>query len=65
MINQKVPDSIRGRVMSVYTMMFLGMAPVGSALIGSLAHLWSIEKPLALTTSISLTGFLIFRSKWK
>ncbi|MEO5357924.1 MAG: MFS transporter [Nitrospirae bacterium YQR-1] len=64
-IQLKVQDSIRGRVMSVYTLMFLGMAPAGSALIGSLAQVWGIEKTLALTTSISLTGFLIFRRKWK
>jgi len=32
------PDHIRGRVMSVYSMMFMGMAPLGSLLAGSLAH---------------------------
>jgi len=32
------PDYIRGRVMSVYSMMFMGMAPLGSLLAGSLAH---------------------------
>ncbi len=32
------PDYIRGRVMSAYTMMFMGMAPFGSLLAGSLAH---------------------------
>ncbi|QWR78348.1 MFS transporter [Candidatus Magnetomonas plexicatena] len=63
-IQLKVSDSIRGRVMSVYTLMFLGMAPLGAALIGSLAQLWSIEKTIAVTTSISLSGFLIFRRKW-
>src|SRR5262249_1765011 len=32
------PDSLRGRVMSLYTMMFIGMGPFGSLLAGSLAH---------------------------
>jgi len=32
------PDYIRGRVMAVYSMMFMGMAPLGSLLAGSLAH---------------------------
>jgi len=32
------PDYIRGRVMAVYSMMFMGMAPMGSLLAGSLAH---------------------------
>lgn len=33
-IQHLVSDEIRGRVMSIYTVMFLGMSPVGSFLIG-------------------------------
>ena len=29
-----VPDELRGRVMSVYSMMFMGMAPLGALLAG-------------------------------
>ena len=32
------PDALRGRVMSLYTMMFVGMTPFGSLLAGSMAH---------------------------
>jgi MFS family permease len=32
------PDDLRGRVMSLYTIMFVGMAPWGSLLAGALAH---------------------------
>jgi len=38
MIQMMVPDAFRGRVMSIYAMMFLGMAPVGGLLSGLLAH---------------------------
>ena len=31
------PDHLRGRIMSVYSMMFMGMAPIGSLLAGALA----------------------------
>jgi len=34
-----VPDALRGRVMSLYSMMFMGMAPLGALLAGSLAEL--------------------------
>jgi MFS family permease len=34
-----VPEDKRGRVMSYYTMAFVGMAPFGSLLAGSLAHM--------------------------
>ncbi len=33
-----VPDELRGRVMSVYTLAFIGFAPVGSLLAGSVAE---------------------------
>jgi MFS family permease len=33
-----VPDELRGRVMALYTMMFMGMAPFGSLFAGTLAH---------------------------
>lgn len=32
------PDHLRGRVMALYSMMFMGMAPFGALLAGSLAH---------------------------
>lgn len=37
LIQAMVPDELRGRAMSVYTMMFMGMAPMGALLSGSLA----------------------------
>jgi len=37
-IQTLVPEDKRGRVMSYYTMAFVGMAPWGSLLAGSLAH---------------------------
>jgi len=38
LIQAMVPDDLRGRVMALYTMMFMGMAPFGSLLGGALAH---------------------------
>lgn len=37
LIQTIVPDSKRARMMSLYTMMFLGVAPIGSAFVGYLA----------------------------
>ena len=33
-----VPDALRGRVMAVYSMMFMGMAPFGALIAGSVAE---------------------------
>ena len=38
LIQAMVPDSLRGRVMSVYSMMFMGMAPFGALFAGNLAE---------------------------
>ena len=38
LIQAMVPDELRGRVMSVYSMMFMGMAPFGALLGGALAQ---------------------------
>jgi MFS family permease len=37
LIQAMVPDQLRGRVMAMYTMMFMGMAPFGSLFAGALA----------------------------
>jgi len=38
LIQSMVPDRLRGRVMSVYSMMFMGMAPIGALGAGVVAH---------------------------
>jgi len=38
LVQSMVPDSMRGRVMSVYSMMFMGMAPFGGFFAGAIAH---------------------------
>jgi MFS family permease len=37
LLQMMVPDALRGRVMSLYSMMFMGMAPIGALLAGMLA----------------------------
>ncbi len=44
------PPSLRGRVMGVYTWLFMGMAPVGSLLVGWLAQ-WTGVQPMVLETA--------------
>jgi len=47
LIQAMVPDELRGRVLAVYTMMFMGMAPLGSLFAGLVAG--RIGAPLTLT----------------
>src|SRR3954464_2589430 len=50
LIQSMTPNSLRGRVMAVYSMMFMGMAPIGALLAGTLAG-W-----LGATTTVGLGG---------
>jgi MFS family permease len=47
LIQAMVPDNLRGRVMAVYSMMFLGAAPLGAMLAGVLAG--QLGAPLTVT----------------
>jgi len=38
LLQSMVPDQMRGRVMAVYSMMFIGMAPFGAFFAGAIAH---------------------------
>ncbi len=48
LIQAMVPDRLRGRVMAVYSMMFMGMAPFGAFFAGSLAQKWGAPLSVAL-----------------
>jgi MFS family permease len=53
LIQSMVPDELRGRVMAVYTMMFVGFGPIGALLAGSLAQ--RIGAPLTVASGAVLT----------
>lgn len=60
LIQAMVPDELRGRVMSVYSMMFMGMAPLGALLAGSLAGIIGAPNTVALGGAICIIGSIIF-----
>ena len=53
-IQRKVPDYLRGRVMSIYTTLFLGMFPIGSLVVGSTSQLMGVQTAVALNGSVCL-----------
>lgn len=55
-IQTLVPESMRGRVMSYYTMAFVGMAPFGSLLAGGLAHWFGAAHTVMITGTCCLLG---------
>jgi MFS family permease len=55
-IQTLVTEDIRGRVMSYYTMAFVGMAPFGSLLAGTMAHVLPATATLMGKVSLPLDG---------
>ena len=58
-----VDENMRGRVMSYYTMAFVGMAPFGSLLAGSLAHAIGAPHTVIVSGIACLLGSLWFWSR--
>ena len=70
LIQAMVPDQLRGRVMALYTMMFMGMAPFGSLFAGASAH--RLGAPLTVSIgAVACIGaatffyFHLLRFAWK
>lgn len=59
MLQLTTEDRFRGRVMSLYTLMFIGMAPIGALLAGSIAERYGA--PVATTVS---AGILLLGAIW-
>jgi len=60
LIQAMVPDALRGRVMAVYSMMFMGMAPIGALLAGALAERLGAPETVALGGAICIVGAIAF-----
>jgi MFS family permease len=56
LIQVMVPDALRGRTMAVYSMMFMGMAPIGALLGGALSDRLGAPLTVAIGGLASLLG---------
>jgi MFS family permease len=59
-VQSRVPDELRGRIMAVYATMFMGVQPVGSLLAGYIARRVGAPLTLAVFGFLVVVGSLIF-----
>jgi MFS family permease len=52
-------DAYRGRILSLYTLLFMGTTPIGGAITGVLADAWGVNSALAVEACICLLATLI------
>jgi MFS family permease len=60
LIQSMVPDQLRGRLMAMYTMMFMGMAPFGALLGGALADRLGAPITVAMGAVACMGGGALF-----
>lgn len=59
-IQHSVPDSLRGRTMGLYTLVFLGLAPIGNAVIGFAADAFGTVASLKMFALTCIAGSAVF-----
>lgn len=52
------PAALRGRIMSLYTLLFLGTTPIGSFVLGSLSERFGIQGALGICAGLCLLGLV-------
>jgi MFS family permease len=63
LIQSMIPDRLRGRVMAVYSMMFMGMAPLGALGAGIIAAPLGAPVTVAIGGAVCIAGGLIFSAR--
>ena len=61
LVQTMVPDEYRGRTMALYSMMFMGMGPLGALLAGSLAERIGAPLTVSLGGGVCMLAGLVFR----
>jgi len=60
LVQSMVPDNLRGRVMAVYSMMFMGMAPLGAMFAGTVANHIGAPYTVTIGGAVCIVGAIIF-----
>ena len=59
-IQERVPDEMRSRLMAVYATMFMGVQPIGALLAGGIAKRIGAPHTLLLFGSLVMAGCIVF-----
>jgi MFS family permease len=63
LVQNRVPDELRSRVMAVYATMFMGVQPIGALIAGGIAKRIGAPHTLTVFGSLMLLGGLVFLSR--
>ncbi len=60
-----VPDALRGRVMSIWHLLYTGTTPVGSVILGGVAGAVGVAASIALAGALCAVGVLVAATYWR
>jgi MFS family permease len=63
LLQMRVPDAVRGRVLSVYAMSFMGTMPIGALLSGWIAERAGVQATVAVGGLCCLAGAAVFATR--
>jgi len=58
------PDELRGRVMSLYTLVWGGVFPIGAFLVGAVSERWGVGTSLLVNGTAGLLGMILLAGWW-
>jgi predicted MFS family arabinose efflux permease len=58
-------DALRGRVMSIYTLVWGGVFPIGAFMVGAMSERWGVQRALATNGTIGLAGVAALLGWWR
>jgi MFS family permease len=66
MVQNLIPDRLRGRVMAIYSLNYFGLAPIGGLLLGATAEHWSEPTAVFASGALALLGMaaIWFLAPW-
>lgn len=57
----RVPEHLRGRLMALFTMSFMGMLPLSALVAGGLAHVAGVQLVFVVAGLVAIAAGLVFR----
>ncbi|OGK80798.1 MAG: hypothetical protein A2X51_15145 [Candidatus Rokubacteria bacterium GWC2_70_24] len=61
----EAPDALRGRVMSLYTLVWGGVFPFGAFLVGAMSEGWGVSMALLVNGTAGLAGLAAILAWWR
>jgi predicted MFS family arabinose efflux permease len=58
------PDALRGRVMSLYTLVWGGVFPIGAFIVGAVSERWGVQRALLTNGTAGLIGLALLLAWW-